>query len=152
MSKSIRIDLDSIPYNGMDVVFRTPCDCSEITDIIIYHPKLDGTIGNQKFVLKDAHNNNIGNLSELFASDVLIKILLDITNGYAYIQNADTNQYLENKFGNHSHTISQLPTISVAKGGTGATNKKTAKQNLGIYYSATKPTNWADGDIWLQPL
>lgn len=96
---NIRVDLGMTVHDGMDVVFRTPCDCSEVTGIIIYYPKLNGTMTSKVFALKDAHNNDVSNLSELFASGVLIKALLDVTNGYAYIQNADTNGYIEGKIG-----------------------------------------------------
>ena len=74
--KNIKITLDHDIYDGIDIIFRTPCDCSEITGLTIHYPSLNGAIASKDFILKDAHNNDIGNISDLFASDVLIKILL----------------------------------------------------------------------------
>ena len=36
-------------------------------------------------------------LGKLFAAGAYVKVILDVTNGYAYIQNADTNAYLEGR-------------------------------------------------------
>jgi hypothetical protein len=50
------------------------------------------------FAFADAHGNNVGNINHLFTKDVVVKVILDVTNGFAYIQNADTNKYIEDTF------------------------------------------------------
>jgi hypothetical protein len=48
------------------------------------------------FLFADAHGNNVGSV-DLFASDVLVKVILDTELNRAYVQNADTNKYLEER-------------------------------------------------------
>jgi hypothetical protein len=59
----------------------------------VYYPD-----GSKEFVFKDAHGNVLTGLGNLFSTGAYVKAILDITNGYAYLQNADTNAYLEGKF------------------------------------------------------
>lgn len=93
---NIRVDsLDSV-YNGQSITFRSPADCSQITGLIVYYPDGDTTTS-KTFQFADAHGNNVGSVS-LFAEDVLVKVILDTDAGKAYVQNADTNAYLEGRF------------------------------------------------------
>lgn len=95
---NIRIDLDTTIFDGQSLTFKSPCDCSDITGLIIYYPGVDGVQVSQQFSFTDAHGHNVGNIDELFAEDVLVKIILDTTTYKAFVQNADTNAYLEGKF------------------------------------------------------
>lgn len=94
---NIRIDLDIPVMNGQSVTFKSPADCSAVTGLIAYYPE-NGSTKSQVFMFADAHGNNLGK-KDLFASDVLVKVLLDTELQRAYVQNADTNAYLEGKFG-----------------------------------------------------
>lgn len=95
MSK-IRVDLESPVYNGQPVTFKSPADCSEVDGLIVYYYS-DGVETSSTFQLTDAHGNNVSGVS-LFADNVLVKVILDTDNQYAYVQNADTNSYLEEQF------------------------------------------------------
>lgn len=53
--------------------------------------------------------------------------------------------------GNASSATTLSSTLSVAKGGTGATTAATALTNLGIVYSSTQPS-YVAGKIWLKPV
>lgn len=94
---NIRVDLNTAIYDGTEVVFRSPVDCSQITGLIVYY-KNKGSTAFQEFALADAHGNNVGDIDHLFAENVVVKVILDVTTGMAFVQNADTNAYLESRF------------------------------------------------------
>lgn len=90
---NIRVDLSITPYDGQAVTFRSPANCSEVTGLIVYYPEGD-TTSSKVFEFADAHGNSVGSV-DLFASNVLVKVILDTELRRAYVQNADTNAYLE---------------------------------------------------------
>lgn len=90
---NIRVDLNYPIKDGTEVVFRSPVDCSQVTGLKVYHPN-----GSQEFAFADAHGNNVGDIDHLFAENVVVKVILDVTTGMAFVQNADTNAYLEWRF------------------------------------------------------
>lgn len=94
---NIRVDLNTPINDGMEVVFRSPVDCSQITGLIVYY-KDNGNTFSKEFVLADAHGNNVGDIDHLFAENVVVKVILDVTHAMAFVQNADTNAYLERRF------------------------------------------------------
>ena len=95
---NIRVDLENTIKDGTEVVFRSPVDCSQITGLIVYF-KENGNTASQEFALADAHGNNVGDIDHLFAENVVVKVILDVAHGMAFVQNADTNAYLEGRFG-----------------------------------------------------
>lgn len=95
---NIRIDLDAAIYDGQNITFKSPCDCSAVTGLKVYYPNAEGVQSSQIFAFADAHGNDVGTIDELFAENVLVKVILDTTTNKAFVQNADTNAYLENKF------------------------------------------------------
>ena len=90
---NIRVDLNTPINDGTEVVFRSPVDCSQITGLIVYY---NGE--SKEFALADAHGNNVGDIDHLFAENVVVKVILDVTTSMAFVQNADTNAYLEWRF------------------------------------------------------
>ena len=92
---NIRVDVDYTIRDGLELKFRSPVDCSQITGLIVYYPGAEGNTTSTVFALSDAHGNNVGNIDHLFAEDVVVKVILDVTKGMAFVQNADTNAYLE---------------------------------------------------------
>ena len=92
---NIRIDVDYTIKDGTEIKFRSPVDCSQITGLIVYYPGADGNTVSKVFALSDAHGNNVGDIDHLFAEDVVVKVILDVTKSMAFVQNADTNAYLE---------------------------------------------------------
>ena len=94
---NIRVDLTTPIKDGTEVVFRSPVDCSQITGLIVYVTE-NGNTTSQEFALADAHGNNVGDIDHLFAENVVVKVILDVTTGMAFVQNADTNAYLESRF------------------------------------------------------
>ena len=92
----IRVDTPSAVHAGQELTFRSPVDCSAIEGLRVYYPEGD-TTASTVFRFADAHGNNIGHL-DLFASNVVVKVILDTASLLAYVQNADTNAYLEAQF------------------------------------------------------
>ena len=95
---NIRVDVDYTIKDGTEIKFRSPVDCSQITGLIVYYPGADENTVSKVFALSDAHGNNVGDIDHLFAENVVVKVILDVTSGMAFVQNADTNAYLEGKF------------------------------------------------------
>lgn len=96
---NVRVNLDSPIYDGREVVFKAPCDASEVTGLIVYYPSDAGEVSSV-FTFADAHANDLGHIDELFAAGAVVKVILDTDTGMAFVQNAATNAYLENKFKN----------------------------------------------------
>ena len=94
---NIRVDLNTPIYDGAEVVFRSPVDCSQVTGLIVYYPE-NGNSTSKEFAFADAHGNNVGDIDHLFAENVVVKVILDVTTSMAFVQNADTNAYLEGRF------------------------------------------------------
>lgn len=93
---NIRIDLDKVPVDGTTVSFKAPCNCTAIEGIKVYYT--DGTeLVSKSFVMRDTHGNDLRGLGNLFMKDNLVTVLLNVTEGSAYLHNADTNSYLERK-------------------------------------------------------
>ena len=99
---NIRLDLDAPVHNGQALTFRSPTDCSRVAGITIYYPERGATVS-KIFQFADAHGNNVGSVN-LFSSDVLVKVILDTDRSRAYVQNADTNAYLEGKLSGLQNT------------------------------------------------
>lgn len=95
---NIRVNVKHKIEDGSKIAFRSPVDCSAITGLIVYYPAEDGTDASREFVLADAHGHDVGNIDHLFAENVIVKVILDVTAGMAYVQNADTNAYIEKTF------------------------------------------------------
>lgn len=98
---NIKIELDHPLIDGESVTFKAPCDCTAVTGLKIYYPNVTESSSTTQFgifTFRDAHGNSLTGIGNLFVSGVYVKVILDTTNNYAYIQNADTNMYVENKF------------------------------------------------------
>ena len=101
---NIRVDLKAPIIDGTEVVFRSPVDCSQVTGLKVYY---NGEA--TEFTLADAHGNNVGDIDHLFAENVVVKVILDLTTRMAFVQNADTNAYLEGRFAEGvTHTPQKL--------------------------------------------
>ena len=90
---NIIVDLNTPITDGKEVVFRSPVDCSLVTGLLVNHAG-----GSQEFAFADAHGNNVGDIDHLFAENAVVKVILDVTTSMAFVQNADTNAYLEGRF------------------------------------------------------
>lgn len=93
----IKIDLPTSLLDGMDIKFKAPCDCTSITGLLICYPTDGDEMDSKSFTFRDSHGNDLTGLGNLFSAGSYVKVIVDTENGYAYLQNADTNAYLEGK-------------------------------------------------------
>lgn len=125
---NVRIDLSYPIVDGQPLTFRAPCDCTSVTGIKVYYPNGE-TTESKEFTLKDAHCNDLTEIGDLFASGAYVKVIVDTTNNAAYIQNADTNKYLEGMFETFKTSITKRACIAsgsyVGNGKYGEANPNT---------------------------
>lgn len=129
---NIRVDVNYTIKDGSKIAFRSPVDCSAITGLVVYYPAEDGTATSREFVLSDAHGHDVGNIDHLFAENVIVKVILDVTAGMAYVQNADTNAYIEQTF------IKTVNGVTPDKNGNvdlDTTDGKPGADGTSIYYT-----------------
>lgn len=93
---NIKVTIDHPISDGTKLKFRTPCESTEVDGLVVRYPVKNG-VGNvvKTFTFVDAHGTALSGVGNVFTSDVLIEVLLDVTKGRAYIKNADTNSYIE---------------------------------------------------------
>lgn len=90
---NIKITAPDPLYDGMAVLFKAPCECTAVEGLAISYGGVE-----QVFTFKDAHGNTLTGIGNLFAEGAVVKVLLDVVNSYAYLQNADTNGYIESRW------------------------------------------------------
>ena len=86
----IKVELKNPIIDGQPITFVAPCDCSDATGLKVSYPG-----GTKEFVFKDSHGNDLTEINELFLTGAYVRVIVDVANGNAFIQNADTNAYLE---------------------------------------------------------
>lgn len=114
---NINIELGYPIIDGMLLSFRAPCNCTEVNGIKVSY--LDGeNTASIVFSFADAHGNDLTGLGNLFAAGAMIRVILDPPKAKAFIQNADTNAYLEGRFkGATVSTVAASKTLVVADAG-----------------------------------
>lgn len=101
---NIKITVDGPLMDGHKITFKAPCDCTEVQYLDVLYVK-DGAQVNKLFTMKDTHGNTLTGVGNLFKTEAYVHVILDITRNYAYLQNADTNAYLEGKFAEMSSAL-----------------------------------------------
>ena len=104
---NIRIDLNHAPLDGETVAFKAPCNASEITGLIIYYTNENSESVSSEFTLNDANGGDIGLVDNIFSEGAIVKVILDTDTNNAYVQNSDTNTYLETKFADIEETVKE---------------------------------------------
>lgn len=117
---NIKVNYPRTINDGTELVFRSPVDCSQVTGLIVHYP-VDDKDASQEFAFADAHGNNVGDIDHLFAENVVVKVILDVTSGMAFVQNADTNAYLEARFAQLERAIGSGGGGGSGSGENGAT-------------------------------
>lgn len=97
----VRVSINSVLMDGMTVKFKAPCNCSDVDGMkVTYITRDDSGYSehNVNFTFRDAAGNDLTNIGNLFATGSVVCAILDTEKKYAYLQNANTNGYLEKKF------------------------------------------------------
>jgi hypothetical protein len=82
-------------YDGMSITFKAPCDCTAVDGLNVYYHDRP-----YQFSFRDTHGNDLAGIRNLFTAGSYVKVVLDTASGFAYIQNADSNAYLEARLDN----------------------------------------------------
>lgn len=90
---NITIRHDSQITDGMKFSFRTPCNCTEVDGLTVKYRDDENNEVSKTFVFADTCGENITGLGNLFVAGVMVEVLLDVTNGRAFILNSATNFY-----------------------------------------------------------
>ena len=85
MSK-IKITLGYVPADGKQISFRSPCSSADTTGLVI---------DDVEYLLVDADGVNVSQKENLWNSGAIVSVILDTVNALAYVQNANSNTYLE---------------------------------------------------------
>ena len=109
---NIRVDMNTPIKDGAELKFRSPVDCSQVTGLIVHYPENGSTVS-KEFAFADAHGNNVGDIDHLFAENVVVKVILDLETNMAFVQNADTNAYLEGRFKELEDKISNPLVVTI---------------------------------------
>lgn len=86
----IKVVSDRPLFDGMAITVNAPCHCTSADSLSVSY--LDTSMS---FTFRDAHGRDLADINNLFLQGAYIRVILDTQNGHAYIQNADTNSYLE---------------------------------------------------------
>ena len=133
---NIKITAPAPLYDGMAVLFKAPCACTAVEGLAVSYGGVE-----KVFTFKDAHGNSLTGIGNLFAEGAIVKALLDTVNGFAYLQNADTNAYLEERLGGKVSKAGDTMTgdLLVERAGTASvrtinpeTNRRTTMQTQGV--------------------
>ncbi len=108
---NIQVKIEYPIKDGTSFTFHAPCDCNAVDGITVKHPH-----GKQNFVFKDTHGNTLTGINNLFVEGSLVQVILDVTNGAAFLQNADTNGYLENRLAVERGRINELVALPTTVG------------------------------------
>jgi hypothetical protein len=105
----IKVSLNYSIEDGSELKFRAPEQLKSTTRLCVQYKDRNGDGAEQPFAFADANGNDVGEVSNLFAKDAVVKVILDGVNrsgkiGKALVQNADTNKYLEDRFDEVANT------------------------------------------------
>lgn len=93
---NIKITVEGSLMDGHRITFKAPCHCSQAEKLEVLYIE-DNTQKSKVFTMRDSQCKDLTGMDNLFAEGAYVDIVLDTTNSVAYLQNANTNAYLEKK-------------------------------------------------------
>lgn len=116
MSK-LKVNVPYKIFDGSEVIFYAPCNSSEVESLKILYLE-NGAEKSKEFTLKDGAGIDLLQYANVFVEGALVKVILDVTNSVAFIQNSakatpvsETLTYtlLANKWSNGYYVFTQYP-------------------------------------------
>ena len=90
MSK-IKLSLDYAPVSGKQISFFAPCASDTAEGLVI---------NDVEYALVDANGVSVTGINNLWNTGAMVSVIIDTGSLRAYLQNADTNAYLEGQLAN----------------------------------------------------
>lgn len=90
MSK-IKVNLPVSPVNGKQISFIAPCSSADTECLLI---------DDVEYAVVDSDGVSVAGLENVWNSGAIVAAILNVDTHTAYIQNANTNTYLEGRFNN----------------------------------------------------
>jgi hypothetical protein len=109
----IRVDINHFIENGSGIKFKAPVSCTEVSKLQINYTDNSGVVTTKNFAFADANGNDIGEVNHLFAEGAIVKVILDLDAAVAFVQNADTNAYLEEQFADVRSKINNAVSVQI---------------------------------------
>lgn len=106
---NIKVTVNGALSDGQKITFKAPCSCSEIEKIKVCYIN-NGTQVSRLFTMKDSHGNDLTGIGNLFSKGAYVHVILDTVNGFAFLLNADTNTYLEQRIKTIFTYATEIPT------------------------------------------
>ena len=103
MTLTLTLPLGENIYTGRQVTFQSPCASEGLTGVIV-----DGVT----YALVDAHGNTL--VGKSFTAGTMVSVIFNLGTKKAYVQNADTNAYLESMLAKII-SIEDLPNLHIWK-------------------------------------
>lgn len=102
----IEVSLNHPIWDGEEIRFKAGCDSSTAEGLKVTYPvDEEGALQSKTLVFKDAHGADISSTADVFSLGSYVTVVVDATNSAAYVQNADTNSYLESKVQSYTATL-----------------------------------------------
>lgn len=109
----IRVSIEHAAYDGMEIKFKSPVDCQEITKLRVEYPGVGNSSVFEDYAFVDALGQDLGEINELFSAGAIVKVVLDrsVEDGIykAFVQNAATSAYLETQLTELRTSVNELP-------------------------------------------
>ena len=93
---NIKITVDGPLMDGHKITFKAPCNCNIVEKLDVLYIE-NNTQKSRLFTMKDSHGNDLTGLGNLFSEGAYVNVVLDTNNSFAFLQNAATNGYLEQR-------------------------------------------------------
>ena len=144
---NIKITVEGPLMDGHKVTFKAPCNCSIVEKLDVRYIE-NNTQKSKLFTMKDAHGNDLTGLGNLFTEGAYVDVVLDPNSGSAYLQNAGTNGYLEERLKTAGTPVDNLESdradlpLSARQGNV---LKGMLNDSLGTYYDEVEETLYING-------
>lgn len=131
----IKVSLTSYAVNGKQISFIAPCGSADTECLIIQ---------GVEYAIVDADNISVSGLENVWYAGALVSAILNVDTRTAFIQNANTNPYIESQFQTQTQKLIQsdeatledtMPLFSQSQEDNRQITLNTLRKTLGAYAS-----------------